>query len=54
MQVIKLDITDVMLGVNQSIAVVYTRETGAKVVEVFEQDQKGKAKTVWVYYDAVC
>eukprot|EP00878_Enallax_costatus_P006904 GHUV01007234.1.p1 GENE.GHUV01007234.1~~GHUV01007234.1.p1 ORF type:complete len:125 (+),score=27.95 GHUV01007234.1:145-519(+) len=54
LKVIRLTIQDVMLGLQGSIAVVYTRETGAKVVEVFELDQQGKAAVVRVYYDAVC
>lgn len=51
---ISLTIQDVLLGLQGSFAVVYTRETGAKVVEVFELDQQGKAKVVRVYYDTVC
>jgi hypothetical protein len=44
----------VLSGVGESFAVVYTRETGATVVEVFVLDNQGKAAKVQVYYDAVC
>lgn len=43
-----------MSGVGGALAVVYTRETGAKVVEVFHLDASGKVKTVQVFYDTVC
>lgn len=44
----------VTLGIGGSFAVVYTRETGAKVVEVFRLDTQGRAAEVEVFYDAVC
>lgn len=52
---LRLDIQDVLLGVKGSFSIVYTRETGAKVVEVFRMDAKGeKVVAVQVFYDLVC
>eukprot|EP00879_Flechtneria_rotunda_P009189 GHRR01009621.1.p1 GENE.GHRR01009621.1~~GHRR01009621.1.p1 ORF type:complete len:126 (+),score=32.26 GHRR01009621.1:402-779(+) len=55
LKIIELTVHDVMLGVG-SFAVLYSREMGAKVVEVFtwDEEQKGKVKAVQVYYDFVC
>lgn len=54
LKVLSLEITDVLSGVGDSFAVAYVRETGAKVIEVFELDDGGRARAVHVYYDAVC
>ncbi|KIZ04908.1 hypothetical protein MNEG_3051 [Monoraphidium neglectum] len=54
LKVLSLEIKAVLSGVGESFAVVYTRETGATVVEVFVLDNQGKAAKVQVYYDAVC
>jgi hypothetical protein len=45
---------DVLVGVDGSCCLVYTRETGAKVAEMFKLDSEGKAVSVQVFYDLVC
>lgn len=44
---------DVLVGVD-GCCLVYTRETGAKVAEMFKLDAEGKAVSVQVFYDLVC
>ena len=42
-----------LTGVDGSFAVIYTRETGATVVEAFQLGPDGRAKAVQAYYDLV-
>lgn len=44
---------EVLVGVD-SCCVLYTRETGASVAEVFQRDAAGRARRVQVFYDTVC
>lgn len=50
---LRLDLQDVLVGVD-ACCVVYTRETGAKVAEMFKLDKEGKVTAVQVFYDLVC
>ena len=42
-----------LTGVDGSFAVIYTRETGATVVEAFQLGPDGRAKAVQAYYHMV-